>query len=415
MKTITASFFTTVSFRQALQAMSFFCPWRLNQMRKGNKNKLLAEKMIEFIETKYACTFYNARGALYHGLKALEIKTGDEIIIQAFTCVSVPNAIKAVGAKPVYADIEEKNLNLDPEKIEKLITEKTKAIIIQHTFGTPAKIGKIGEINKKYGLFLIEDCAHSLGAKYQNRPVGSFGKFSVFSFGRDKVISAVNGGVLCTNDPELYQKLPQTLKLPPFWIICQNLFYNKIGYLSRLTYDFLSLGKVIIFLAKKLKLIPKITSNQENNCIDLKILNYAMPNCLAELALTELQHLNEANEHRRQLAELYNETLSDNYEIIYPAEGENDYQIFLRTALLTSNREIIHAYCKKNKIILGNWYDKVIAPKKTQLDKTDYQAGSCPIAEKVAEKIVNLPNHLNVTIKNAKRVITLLKKLHDQN
>ena len=150
MKTITASFFTTVSFRQALQAMSFFCPWRLNQMRKGNKNKLLAEKIIEFIETKYACTFYNARGALYHGLKALEIKTGDEIIIQAFTCVSVPNAIKAVGAKPVYADIEEKNLNLDPEKIEKLITEKTKAIIIQHTFGTPAKIGKIGEIIKKY-------------------------------------------------------------------------------------------------------------------------------------------------------------------------------------------------------------------------------------------------------------------------
>jgi len=413
MKTITASFFTTVSFRQAVQSMSFFWPWRLREIKTGKKNILLEQKMNELIGTNYAKTFYNARGALAHGLQALGIKTDDEIIIQAFTCVSVPNAIIALGAKPVYADIESETLNLAPEKIEELITEKTKAIIVQHTFGTPANLFKIGEITQKHDLFLIEDCAHSLGAKYQNQPIGSFGKFSIFSFGRDKVISSVNGGVLVTKDLILYQKLSQNLNLPPFWIICQNLFYNKIGYLSRLTYDFLSLGKIIIFSAKKLKLIPKIISTKENNCNDLKILNYAMPNCLAELALTELQHLNEVNDHRRQLAELYNETLSGSYEIIYPKEAEDDYQIFLRTALVSPNREIIYNHCKKNKIILGNWYDKVIAPKNTIVEKTDYQQGSCPIAEKMAKEILNLPNHLNVSIKQAKKVITTLKQLHD--
>lgn len=115
------------------------------------------------------------------------------MILQAYTCVSVSNAIIATGAKPIYVDIDAQTLNINPQLIEKHITQKTKAIIVQHTFGIPADIHAIQSIVKKHQLFFIEDCAHALGAQYKEKMVGSFGDIAVYSFGRDKVISSVNG------------------------------------------------------------------------------------------------------------------------------------------------------------------------------------------------------------------------------
>ncbi|KKU80518.1 MAG: DegT/DnrJ/EryC1/StrS aminotransferase, partial [Candidatus Gottesmanbacteria bacterium GW2011_GWA1_47_8] len=130
--------------------------------------------------------FSSGRVSLFAILKSFEIGTGDEVIIQAFTCVAVPNSVLWSGATPVYVDIDD-TCNIDPQNVEKKITNKTKAIIIQHTFGIPADLVELAKIAKKHGLLIIEDFAHSLGLHIS-------GDAAFFSFGRDKVISSVWGG-----------------------------------------------------------------------------------------------------------------------------------------------------------------------------------------------------------------------------
>ena len=120
------------------------------------------------------------------------IGEGDEVLVQAFTCVAVPNSVLWAQATPVYADIDA-TLNIDPIDVEKKITNRTKAIIVQHTFGIPADMDALVALAKKHNILLIEDCAHSLGATYKGKKVGTFGDAAFFSFGRDKVVSSVFG------------------------------------------------------------------------------------------------------------------------------------------------------------------------------------------------------------------------------
>lgn len=410
MKLITASFFTTVSGRQARLALSFILPWKWGKIKHGAAGAELEDEFKNLLGVKYAQAFYNARGALYHGLTALGISAGDEVIIQAYTCVSVANAIIAAGAKPVYCDISLADLNLDPTKLESIITSKTKAIIVQHNFGLPADLKAIKAIADQHGLKLIEDCAHSLGAKYQGQPVGTFGEFSVFSFGRDKVISGVNGGLLATNNSEIFHKLPNNLPLPKLWVILQNLRYPIVALKSFHTYYFLSLGKVIIALAKNLKLIPEITSPAENQCSDTSILNYNLPNCLASLILKELPELEKVNAHRQELATLYYQRLnSDRFKVIYLSNNANE-NIYLRCVALTTNRKSLADFLKKYGVILGNWYDQAVSPHQASLKASGFVNGSCPSAELAADQTLNLPNHFNITLADAAKVIKLIQQ-----
>ncbi len=414
MKLIAASFFTTVSGRQARAAMSFILPWNWRLIKLGQSKALLENYFKKSLDIKFAKTFYNARGALYHGLKAMDITEGDEVIIQAYTCVSVANAIIALGAKPIYCDINLSDLNLDPGKLEQLITSKTKAIIIQHNFGLPADINAVQAIAKKHRLKVVEDCAHSLGAKYQGQPVGTFGEFSVFSFGRDKVISGVNGGMLATNDSEIFNNLPKDLPLPKTSEILKNLRYPILALKSYYTYYFLSLGKAIIALAKNLRLIPEITSVEENNCSDLAILNYALPNCLAALVLKELPYLSKINAQRRELALLYQQRLNDrDLHVVRPDDLGNE-NIYLRSVLLTANKQSLYDFMKKHGVILGNWYDQAVAPNQASLSASGYVMGSCPVAELAAEQTLNLPNHQNITLSDAEKVIKLIQQWQRQ-
>ena len=402
MKLISASFFTTLSWQQSFRALLY-----LFFGVKAGRVEELEKEVSKLVGLKYSRAFYNCRSALYHGLKASGIKEGDEIIIQAYTCVSVVNSIKALGAKPVYVDIKKEDLNINPDLVEAKISGRTKAIIVQHNFGLPADLDKIGEIAVRHGLFLVEDCAHALGAKIGNKLVGSNGKFSVFSFGRDKVISGVNGGVLATDDQSLFAKLPE-LSLPSKALIKKNLLYPLIANLSRTTYYFLSLGKVIIALSRKLKLIPEVTSAKENNCQDLQILNYAMPEALAGLILNELKNLNKVNQHRRKLADLYASNLKK-VKFVYPRQADN-FNIFLRFVILTERKKEIYLKFKKQGVILGDWYDQAVAPKKASLTQADYTLGSCPIAEEMARLTLNLPNHQGVTKSVAEKIIKLLNE-----
>ncbi|MGI0148096.1 MAG: DegT/DnrJ/EryC1/StrS family aminotransferase, partial [Thermoplasmata archaeon] len=149
---------------------------------------MISEEVLQYEEafaglvaTPFARTFWKGRVALYAILRTLEIGHEDEVILPAFTCVVVPNAVRFAGATPVYADIVPGGYNLDPAGVERAVTPRTRAIIVQHTFGIPADLDPLLEIARRHGLAVIEDCAHSLGSEYRERGVGTFGLAAFFS------------------------------------------------------------------------------------------------------------------------------------------------------------------------------------------------------------------------------------------
>ena len=165
-----------------------------------------------------AFSFWKGRVALYAILKALKVGAGDEVIAPGFTCVVVANAIRFAGAKPVFVDIESQGYNLDPERVEGAITPRTRAVIIQHTFGIPARIKEVQAICDQHGLDLIEDCAHVFGSNMNGTPLGSIGKAAFYSSQWSKPYTTGLGGVATTSDDPLAAALSDihaTFRLPP--------------------------------------------------------------------------------------------------------------------------------------------------------------------------------------------------------
>ena len=164
------------------------------------------QSFAEYIGVKYALTTSNGTTALHLALVSLGIKEGDEVIIPDLTFVATANAVAYTGAKPVMADVDPETWCIDPEDVKKKITPKTKAIIPVHLYGHPANMDPIMEIAEEYNLFVIEDCAEAHGAEYKGRKVGSIGNCGVFSFYGNKIITTGEGGMITTNDENLYQK-----------------------------------------------------------------------------------------------------------------------------------------------------------------------------------------------------------------
>ena len=214
--------------------------------------------------TNYAYSFGAGRMALYAILDALGIKEGDEIIIPAFTCVVVPNAILYHGAKPVYIDIATDMFNIDASKIESAITSKTKAIYAQHTFGVPCDVKKIREIANRHKLYVIEDAAHALGSYVDGEPVGSLADAAFFSTDHTKTISTHVGGMAVTNNPSLAEKLRLIQQKAPFltafttrkiiltFMLEYILFLPPILWIGRAIYNVMLKTKLLFYFSDEL-------------------------------------------------------------------------------------------------------------------------------------------------------------------
>ncbi|HRV96030.1 MAG TPA: DegT/DnrJ/EryC1/StrS family aminotransferase, partial [Anaerolineae bacterium] len=151
--------------------------------------------------------FWKGRVALYAILKALGVGPGDEIILPAFTCVVVPNAILYLGARPIYADIEPDSYNLSARTVEPLITARTRVILGQNTFGLSADLDPLMALARDYRLTMVEDCAHGLGGSYKGRPNGTVADAAFFSSQWSKPFSTGLGGVAYTANPALAQAI----------------------------------------------------------------------------------------------------------------------------------------------------------------------------------------------------------------
>ncbi len=386
-------------------------PWL---WKKGKATKHLEGEFKKYIGVKYAISFNSGRSAFYAILKSLNLEKGSQVALQAFTCNAVPNPVLWANLEPLYIDCNKDDFNLSLADLETKTTPKTKAVVIQHTFGLPANISQIKAFCEAKNIILIEDCAHSLGAKYQEKLVGTFSKASFFSFSRDKVISSVYGGMAVTNDEKIGNKLEELQKefgMPGrFWIFQQIVHPIILNYIILPIYNFLDLGKIFLIFSQFTHILSKAVSWKEKRGQRPDYFPKALPNALSMMALNQFIKLDKFNNYRQKISDLYYQNLLDT-KFILPEKFEDRKNIFLRFAVKHPDaHEIIYEAWHKQNILLGDWYTTAIAPFDTKMDEMKYRPGTCPNAESLAKKTLNLPTHINISLEDAARVVNFLKK-----
>ncbi len=428
-----------------------FCPWKWKKGKGIEKFEgMLGGYLSENKETspqpspyqgEGVVLFESGRTALYAILQALGISQGDEVLIQAFTCTAAVNPIIWVGAMPIYVDVEEGSYNMSPEDLDKKITLKSKVLIIQNTFGYPGKIGELLEMAKRNNLIVIEDCAHNLGAKYEilshetgknfssfskikyNQKIGTFGEASFFSFGRSKVISSVFGGAVFTKNKELMgkiRKIQNQWEYPSNRWIAQQLFHPIYLAIAKPLYNFFSIGKIMIIIGKKIGLMSLMVYLVEKTGGKPPFGPARMPNALVCLAINQFRKIEKFNQHRRELAGLYDENLHNIANIYLPPapsllrKGGTE-AVFLNFPVQVKNFGIrwkLIGEAKKKGIYLETWPakdKKVIGPDSVNQEMLFYEEGMCLNAERTAQISINLPTSPNTTKKDAERVVRFLK------
>jgi perosamine synthetase len=227
---------------------------------KGKYIEMFENAFASYCGVKHGIAVTNGTAALHLALTVLGIKDGDEVIIPDFTMISTAFSVCYLGAKPVFVDAEPKTWNIDPNKIEKSITSKTKAIMVVHIYGHPCEMNRIKEIANKYGLKIIEDAAEVHGAEYFGKKCGSLSDIAAFSFFANKIVTTGEGGMVVTNNNELAEKCRYYKNL------CfpingeRNYLHNDIGYNYRMSNIHAAIG-----LAQTEKLEFYIERRRANN------------------------------------------------------------------------------------------------------------------------------------------------------
>jgi dTDP-4-amino-4,6-dideoxygalactose transaminase len=400
---IFASFAPNVEADDALLALKqLILPWNWQQLKKG-KDQTKLKDQLEIFFGREAILTDSGRNALYQVLKGYQFPQDSEIIIQAFTCSVVPHAICRARLTPKYVDIDN-NYNFDIKKLKKAISDKTKAIIVQHTFGIPANIQAIKELCEEKNIILIEDLALSLGLNINDQKAGTFGDSAILSFGSSKVISCSRGGAIITGNSELINEIKLAISHTepdaPLSLIIQNLLQPIIFWTLKPLYNFLKIGKTGLYLCRKLKLLPTVVNQQEKNCSG-NIPSYNLANSLAKIALNQWQKLNRFQKHRQTICAIYEKELQQN-----PSFGELS---LLTYPVIVKNPKNIFKKTQKSDIILDDWYSQPIAPKDADQKACQYQAGLAPNAEAICSKLITLPTHIGISPKDANNIIQCLK------
>lgn len=402
------------TFSDALTSfLLLFQPWRWKRGKEQDKiKKEILKKLLNVSRLTFNVSlFLSGRSALYHLLKSLNLKKGDEVLVQAFTCEAVVLPIVALNLKPVFYDIEKQSFSANPIDLEKKLSKKSKVVILQHTFGiTPSQREKILSIIRKHNLVLIEDIAHGINIskiKMQNAKLKNH--FYLLSFGRSKSLSSVFGGAIVTNNKTIAKKLDSlNLSYPSYSLIFKLLLYKPIVFLIKLTYN-IYLGRLVHFFAQKFNLlIPEITKKERAGEYDT-LFDKKYPNALAILLLNQLKRLEKIQDQRKRIVNFYLKNL--NYvsrSTLYVS------QPLIRFPLLIKNRQKILQNLAKKGIFLGRWYDNPVAPKGFPLEKVGYRWGSYPVAEEVCQKIINLPT-TNIKLIEAENLTKILNDVVYEN
>jgi perosamine synthetase len=180
---------------------------RTTSLSLGPKVREFENAISRYVGASNVIAVHSGTSALHLCIRALGISEGDEVIVPSFTFIAVANAVRYEKATPVFVDVDEQTLNLDPNLLEAAITSRTRAIIVVHTFGCPADLSSILEIARRHGLYVIEDACEAFGGEYEGQKVGIFGDAGVFGFYPNKQITTGEGGAVVTNNPDIAVKI----------------------------------------------------------------------------------------------------------------------------------------------------------------------------------------------------------------
>jgi perosamine synthetase len=320
----------------------------------GPNIKEFEEKISSYIGTKYCITFNSGTSALHAALISCNIGNGDEVIVPSFTFIATANAPLFVGARPVFADIEEKTYGLDPEDVKEKINRKTKAIIPVHYGGCPCKIGELKEIAEDHDLLLIEDAAEAFGASVNGRKVGSFGDSAMFSFCQNKVITTGEGGAIVTDSKEIYEKL----KL----IRSHGRAENGDYFASPKHMDYIDLGY-----------------------------NFRMSNITATLGVAQLRKVDRIIEMRRKNAEYLTKKLAKVSGVVPPSPPKDYFHVYQMYTIRMEGkyRDALSEYLAENGIMTKVFFHPVHLTYFYR-KKLGYKI-KLPVTEEVSKEVLTLP------------------------
>jgi perosamine synthetase len=335
-------------------------------LTQGKLVEIFEKKFAEYIGTKYAIATSSGTTALHIALLAHGIGAGDEVITTPFSFIASSNAILYCGAKPVFVDISEEDFNINPDLIEEKITKKTKAILVIHLYGNPARMDKIMKIAKKHNLVVIEDACQAHGASIKNKKVGSFGT-GCFSFYPTKNMTTGEGGMITTNSKEIYEK-----------------------------------AKLLRNHGMKLRYHHEILG-----------FNFRMTEIAAAIGIEQLKKLDFFNEKRIKNAEFYNKNIKK-LGIILPKVRKNYKHVFHQYTLritekCTKTREEIMEILKKEGIQTSIYYPLPIYKQKPYLDLGFNE--ELPVTERLCKEVLSIPVHPALTKKDLVKIVNLINSL----
>lgn len=311
---------------------------------EGVEDEAFEKSFAQFCEVKGCVGVGNGLDALMLSLKALGIKAGDEVIVPSNTYIATALAVTYVGAKPVFVEPDIRTFNIDPEKIEDAITEKTKAIMPVHLYGQPCEMDPIMEIAKKYHLYVVEDCAQAHGATYKEKKIGSFGDAAGFSFYPGKNLGALgDAGAAVSNDMELLAKI------------------RALGnYGSDYKYHHIYQGN-----------------------------NSRLDEMQAAFLATKLPHLEKMNCERRRIASRYLNGLN-NPNVVLPYVIEDVLPVWHIFAIRSNRRDELEKYLNENEIGTNKHYPIPMHLQECYKD-LGFKKGDFPIAEEISNTELSLP------------------------
>lgn len=399
--------------KEILLSAFYLSPFGVFKQRNGRAPKKLSlDIALEFVDSNITL-FNHGRAALCEILKALPEAPRNEVLVSAYTCVVVPNAIRQAGFKPVYVDIEENSLRMSIQDLKSKITPQTSAIIVQHTFGFADKIKEIKRICDEKDIFLIEDLAHSLTAKHDGQSCGTFGAAAFLSFGTGKVISCGCGGAAIIRDSRISKQVSAGSLLSAFEAAKE---LNKIILFEVMKplYFFFSVGKAGLALDKALGLLPHVLTEDEKAAKLGSVEICGMPNCLAAIASAQWKKKEKFLKHRHKIAQIYDRELSKNQFIKkLPYDQEASY---LWYPIFSRDSEKVLEFMKKKHIILGHeWSGAVIVPKGSNAQASEYEKGSAPNAEEMVKKVIQLPTHIKIKERHAMKIVKALSEFYEKH